>query len=248
MKLIFLDPSVIPTNQVDQPVDTVVTLEETSTTNIQAAQPVEAETTFEENGETFVQKDSYTPDTEEAELAVPAHGDYQATTFIMQGRSSNSPVAGKMIVSTETVCSLEDIPNGINPEDMIIGNRKRKDVRQTNEVKIYRIRSDTREMTAEEKLGLSESMKNECAGKTVVTSSIETISQEEYLARTDFSDIFNRSLQRVNNNDILQKNSRNGCANLYYGCALTQPGDCVRWSYVGFTIDDDVTTGEDQPL
>ena len=103
MKLIFLDPSVIPTNQVDLPVDTVVTLEETSTTNIQAAQPVEAETTFEENGETFVQKDSYTPDTEEAELAVPAHGDYQATTFIMQGRSSNSPVAGKMIVSTEIV-------------------------------------------------------------------------------------------------------------------------------------------------
>ena len=87
--------------------------------------------------------------------------------------------------------------------------RKRKDIRQTNEVNIYQIRSDTREVTEEEKEGLSESMKSECAGKTVLTSSIETVSEE------DFANIFNRSLKRVNNNDILQEDSRSGCTNLF---------------------------------
>ena len=165
--------------------------------------------TFEEHGEAFEQKDSYNSDTKEAVLVVPAHGYYPATTFIMQGRSSNSPVAGKMIVSTESACSLEDLPDVINPEDMTTETRKRKDIRQSNEVKMYQIRSDTREVTEEEKEVLSESMKSECAGKTVLTSFIETVSEE------DFANIFNRSLKRVNNNDILQEGSRSGCTNLF---------------------------------
>ena len=165
--------------------------------------------TFEENGETFEQKDSYNPNTKEAVVEVPAHGNYPATTFIMQGGSSNSPVAGKMIVSTETACSLEDLPDLIIPENMDTETRKRKDIRQTNAVKIYQIRSDTREVTEEEKEGLSESMKSECAGKMVLTSSIETVSEE------DFANSFNRSLKRVNNNDILQEGSRSGCTNLF---------------------------------
>ena len=37
---------------------------------------------------------------------------------------------------------------------------KRKDIRQTNEVDIYQIRSDTREVTEKEKEGLSKSMKS----------------------------------------------------------------------------------------
>ena len=59
--------------------------------------------TFEENGATLEQKDSYNPETKEAISEVPAHGDYLATRFIMIGRTSNSPVAGKMVVSTERV-------------------------------------------------------------------------------------------------------------------------------------------------
>ena len=132
-----------------------------------------------------------------------------ATKFIMKGRSSESAVAGKMVVSSASVCSLEDIPADINPEDMINEVRKTQETHETEEVKMYQIRSDTREVTEEEKEGLSESMKSECAGKTVLTSSIETVSEE------DFANIFNRSLKRVNNNDILQEGSRSGCTNLF---------------------------------
>ena len=94
------------------------------------------EVTFTENGQTFTQQDSYDPETREATIAVPAHGEYQAAKFILQGRSSNSPVAGKMIVSSEDSCSLEDIPDFINPEDMMSDdNRRNIDTRQKEEIK-----------------------------------------------------------------------------------------------------------------
>ena len=98
---------------------------------------------------------------------------------------------------------------------MIIGNRKRNDIRSANEVKIYQIKSDTRKVTKEEQEGLSERMKSECAGKTVVVSSVETIREEEFLAQSDLTNSFNRSLQRVNITDILQTDIRNGCNNLF---------------------------------
>merc|ERR1719147_698219 len=100
----------------------------------------------------------------------------------MKGRSSESAVAGKMIVSSESVCSLEDIPVGINPEDMIMEDRKEQETQATEEVKMYQIRSDTRKATEEELENLSESMKNECAGKTVIVSSIKTYSKTEFNA------------------------------------------------------------------
>merc|ERR1719312_2066328 len=183
---------------------------------------VETGVIFEENGETYEQKDSYNPDTKEAVIAVPAHGDFPATKFVMQGRSSDSPVAGKMIVSTETECSFEDMPEEIVPEDMMIENQGGKVTRQTKEVKVYRIRSEIREVTEEEKENLSESMKSECVGKTVVTSSIKTVDEDEYLKRSNFSYNFVRSLKRVNTDEMLQKDSRSACDVVYYGCAIPE--------------------------
>jgi len=203
---------------------------------------------FEENGETYEQKDSYNPDTKEAVIAVPAHGDYPATKFIMQGKSSDSPVAGKMIVSTEAECSFEDIPDEIAPENMIKENISRRKVvtRQTKEVKVYRIQSNTRRMTEEEQENLSESMKTECAGKTVMVSSIETVDEDEFLARSDYASIFNSRLKRVNTSAPSQKELRNGCNNQYYGCAYSTPSRCVRWTYVGH--DDFQPESGDTPL
>jgi len=192
---------------------------------------VETGLIFEENGETYEQKDSYNPDTKEAVFTVPAHGDYPATKFVMQGRSSDSPVAGKMIVSTETECSFEDMPEEIVPENMMIENRGGKVTRQTKEVKVYRIRSEIRSVTEEEKENLSESMKSECAGKRVVTSSIETVDEDEYLKRSNFSYNFIRSLKRVDTDEMLQKGPN--CKIKYYGCANTRISNCVRWNYEG---------------
>jgi len=196
--------------------------------------PVENVLIFEENGETFEQKDSYNPDTKEVVSSVPAHGDFPATTFIMQGRSSDSPAAGKMIVSTETECSFEDIPEEIVPENLMMENRGGKKGKGGKKVKKYRIRSNIRKVTEEERENLTESMKSECAGKTVVTSSIETVNEDEYLRGSNFSNNFIRSLKRVNTEEVLQKGSRAICNAVYYGCANTNnPSNCLRWNYDG---------------
>jgi len=196
--------------------------------------PVENVLIFEENGETFEQKDSYNPDTKEVVSSVPAHGDFPATTFIMQGRSSDSPAAGKMIVSTETECSFEDIPEEIVPENLMMENRGGKKGKKGKGIKKYRIRSNIRKVTEEERENLTESMKSECAGKTVVTSSIETVNEDEYLRGSNFSNNFIRSLKRVNTEEVLQKGSRAICNAVYYGCANTNnPSNCLRWNYDG---------------
>lgn len=204
--------------------------EGTSTTS--GYQPLENVVIFEENGETFEQKESYNPVTKEAVLAVPAHGHYPATRFIMQGRSSDSPVAGKMIVSTKSECHLEDLPDEVHPEHIEKTNRRRIDARNMKTVKKYRIKKKNRKATEEELEILSEIMKSECAGKTVVVGSIETIHHEEFLENLDLSSNFKKSLRRVNTNETLQKSSRNGCAHPYYGCAHTNTSyHCVRWSH-----------------
>ena len=140
---------------------------------------------------------------EEAISEVPAHGDYLATRFIMIGRTSNSPVAGKMVVSTERVWNCS----------WTYDDKKwqRKWFTRNKWVKkIYRINSNIREVTEEEQESLSENRRNACEGKTVVTSSIETISEEEYLERSDFAKSINASSKRV------KRYSRPGvCNNLF---------------------------------
>ena len=101
----------------------------------------------------------------------------------------------------------------IVPEHMMIKNGRGNDLRETNEVKkIYRINIKIREVTEEEQENLSENRRNACEGKTVVTSSIETISEEEYLERSDFAKNFNASSKRV------KRYSRLGvCNSLFVG-------------------------------
>jgi len=189
---------------------------------------------FEENGIEFKQHDFYNSDNNEAVIAVPAHGDFKETRFIMQGRSSESPVAGKMMVATESDCSLEDIPADINLEDMIIGDYGVQDTQQAEEVKIYQIRSDTKKATEEELENLSESMKEECAGKTVIVSSIKTYTETEFNANnfaTKFSTVKANNVDNFKSVLRQKRETAKSCDSKYYGCALTSPTNCLRWSY-----------------
>jgi len=192
--------------------------------------PIEKDVIFEENGRKFKQHDSYNSEKKEAVITVEAHGDFMATKFIMKGRSSESAVAGKMVVSSESVCSLEDIPADINPEDMILEVRNEQVTHETEEVKMYQIRSETREATQEELENLSESMKNECAGKRVMVSSTKTIDETEFIAR-NFANFANyvESFKK----GLMKRQASQLCRNLFYGCALSSPTNCVRWTYNG---------------
>merc|ERR1712142_63850 len=188
---------------------------------------VDNEVTFTENGETYIQKDSYNQKTNEAKIIVPAHGDFEATTFILQDHSSNSPVAGKMIVSSGRSCSLEDIPPMIDLNQMKTDEKhKRTDIRKIKEIKVYQVKTETREATEEEYKALTESMKEECSGKTLVVSSTESINEEQFLMRNMAN--FTINMQRSNNGV-----SRSGCNNLFYGCSVTSGRTCKRWTYQG---------------
>jgi len=187
---------------------------------------VENEVTFSENGETFVQTDSYNPKTGEAKLTVPAHGNYEKATYIMQGRSSGSPIAGKMIVSSGNLCSLEDIPAFIDVEGMMVDGRHQMiNVRSEVEVKQYQIWANSRRATEEEYNDLTDSMKKECKGKSILVSSTEIIDEDQF-ERQSMSN-FSSIIQRAKG----VKQQIKGCNNVYYGCALSSPRSCVRWTY-----------------
>jgi len=196
----------------------------TSSPRVTTQEPVKTEVIFTENGETFVQENTYNAEKNEASIKVPAHGNFEATTFLIQGRSSNSAVAGKMVVSSEKSCSLEPIPDFINPEDMSVVIKRSIDARQLKEVKYYQVRSDLRKATDEEIGTLTESMKSECAGKTVIVSSVETIDEEEFLAKGIGN--ISQNFRRVGRQG---RQGRQGlCNNLVYACAHGRPGGCMR--------------------
>jgi len=132
-------------------------------------------------------------------------------------------------VSSEKSCSLEPIPDFINPEDMSSENRRSIDVRQLKEVKYYQVRSDPRKATDEEKDALTDSMKSECAGKNVIISSVETIDEDELLARS-IANISN-NFRRVGRQGV----GRQGfCNNLVYACTVPGAGSsCFRWTFGG---------------
>jgi len=187
---------------------------------------VENEVTFSENGETFVQTDSYNPITREAKIMVPAHGDFEKTTYIMLGMSSDSRLAGKMIVSSGKSCSLEDIPAFIDVEGMMVdGNHQKIDARRQVEVKQYQVRANTWKASEEEYNELTDSMKEECKGKSILVSTTEIIDEDQFLRKSmaNFSSIVQRS------NGV----NRNGCRNVFYGCSVSSPRHCIRWTYQG---------------
>jgi len=74
---------------------------------------------IKEGNETLHQEQTYNQDTKEAVLKVPAHKDYDDNTFIMVGRNSDHPLAGKMMtVIGNHTCELHDKPAEIDAEDL----------------------------------------------------------------------------------------------------------------------------------
>lgn len=182
---------------------------------------IEREVVFKENGETLVQKDSHNHETGETILMVPAHGENIAITVIMHGDSR------KMVVSSKDECKLQDIPNLINPDDIKQSNdnidAKRK---QEEEETHYRVHSERRLATEEEKQSLTASMKKECEGKDIMVSSVETIHQDDFKPTDDFSNT--TSLKRI------ETSNRQGCGNVFVGCQIHTESNCYRWTYNGF--------------
>jgi len=171
-----------------------------------------------------------------------------ASKIIMQATSR------VMVVSSGNTCSLEDVPEEINPEDMIKGSPRNSQTRQSQEIKRYRIQSDIREATeAEKDAKMTERMKNECTGKTVVVSTVTTINVEEYINQSRF-DIYNNNVEEyinqsrfdIYNLKTIGHDARQGCDNTYYGCQILTPSNCYRWVYRGFGST--VAEGGNQPL
>jgi len=69
------------------------------------------EVVISENGTALLQEHSYDHTTKEAVVKVPAHKGYGNNTFIMIGRNSNHPLAGKMMSVFEDRCYLFDKPD-----------------------------------------------------------------------------------------------------------------------------------------
>merc|ERR1711915_123812 len=133
----------------------------------------------------------------------------------MQKRSSNSAAAGKWVISSAKECSLEDLPDSINPEDLLQSkkNHRQQNSKQTKKVKKYIIRSEKREATQEEYRTLTDSMKRECDGKTLIVSSQKVVDEEEYQKSRHFSVI--KNLTSTSDADM----DPDDCNDVFQGCA-----------------------------
>merc|ERR1719309_870715 len=144
---------------------------------------IEREVAFTENGENVIQKDSYNDEKGETTLRVPAHGNYKAVNIIMQKDTR------KMIVSSKDECMIEDVPDMINPDQIIYSDGSEALKKGQHQEKIiHRVHSRTKIATINDQEVLTESMKKECAGKAIKIASVQTIDDDEFEMENDFKD------------------------------------------------------------
>ena len=68
-----------------------------------------------------MQEHVYNHETKEAVVNVPAHKNYGNNSYIMLGRTSNHPLAGKMMTVEGGNCELHDIFPDVHPEELSKG-------------------------------------------------------------------------------------------------------------------------------
>jgi len=179
---------------------------------------------FSENGTALVQDHSYNHETKEAVLNVPAHGDYGDNTFIMVGKNSNSPLAGKMMSVIGDQCTLHNKPVGVDSEQLSTEVDIKKNVRtESNVEKRYIVKSNHVEIkeNSQEYLQLPETMKNNCKGKTIFKADTEEISEKSFKSRK-FSQF---EIMESNNSTRVQ---RQGCDKVMAACQKYEKG-CWYW-------------------
>ena len=83
-------------------------------------------TEYSENGVTYTQQHLYNPDTKEAIIRVPAHGDYGDNSYIVLGNDADHIHAGKMMSIENNTCELHDLPMDFHPQDFEKGKLNSK--------------------------------------------------------------------------------------------------------------------------
>jgi len=182
---------------------------------------------FSENGTAFVQDHSYNHETKEAVINVPAHGNYGDNTFIMVGKNSNSPLAGKMMSVIGDQCTLHNKPEGVDSEQLSTAVDVKKNVRSESDVEIrYIMKSNHTEITenSQEYFQLPETMKSNCKGRKIFKADTEVLSEKSFKSRK-FSQI---KIKEINNSTKAQ---RQGCDKVMAACQ--ENGNVLTGSYQG---------------
>jgi len=172
-----------------------------------------------ENGTNITQEHSYNHETKEAVLEVPAHNDYGDNSYIMVGKDSDHPLAGKMMSVVGDHCELHDKPEGVDSDDLV---SKRGLSRMTRNKKIeikYLVKNNPIEIKtgSEEYKNLTEMMKQKCQGKVIMQVDMEVLDEKKYkehLRNLDYSDsgsIEFKPLHEVLDLEKIVRSHKTGC-------------------------------------
>ena len=189
----------------DCPTSTTSASESTSTspnvpvTTKAPAKTIDTTETFVENGVVYQQKIRYDPDSKEAVITVPAHGDRIAVSVVVGEE--------KTVVVSESTCIVEETPDDLDVSEFANNKTDDNGTVTPSKPKVYKIYTDLGEMTEEEIENLSEGVKSACEGKSIHKTKIEEVDESMFNQLKSSEEI--TSSTRVNHEKF-----RNTCSNL----------------------------------
>jgi len=179
-----------------------------------------------ENGETIIQEHTYDHNTKEAVVTVPAHNGFENNTFIMIGRNSDHPLAGKMMSVSKDKCILHDKPDDVDSEHLATQRGLKNLVHSKNSIEfryIYKRNQTNISEDSSDYLQLTEEMKKSCAGLTIVKSDTEVVSKEEHERRRMRRPTFVDDGEKIDDKKV-------GCDNVTAACVDNEnPDGCWYW-------------------
>jgi len=181
---------------------------------------------YEEDGVIIEQKDTFNNETGEARLSVPAHGNNSAIDVILQ--------EGSMVTSSNDFCQLSDVPENIETgsmeanADSVVNSTADTTISKDVENVKYGLKINEGDLSPEETDSLSPSMKEACAGKTIVKMTVEETDEDKFneMAAGGIVTIpqSRSSLSRV------RRQTNTNCTNITRLCT-SNDRSCWRWPY-----------------
>jgi len=211
---------------------------------------IKSEVEFEEDGKPLVQKQSYHHENKEAVLKVPAHKDYDANTFILVGKDSKSPLAGKMMAVMRDWCEIFDKPDGIDVEKLGSETKSKKS-QEEKIVYLWKSNHVIIKPGSEEYKDLTGIMKDECKGIPIYKADMEIVDKPKMRSRT--RKLKKRTLKHINetsfNYDFLKQPRQGFCKlqDIMVLCNDLPPSGCFRWVYANGEKRHILTLGNNPP-
>jgi len=188
-----------------------------------------------------IQETIINPDSNEAVISVPAHGNNMAQEVVLQGRGGSNEVSSPLLAYIrEGACYVADLPDDINPSDNLRESRQASiDSAETEDLYYIHDEFSQIEEGSSEYNELSNTIKSKCAGVKIFRVNSKQLSEEAWQQQKEenfnLDANFRMSLRKKRDAEVSKRQS--DCEiSQWYGCTQNtvdengNAGSCFYWT------------------